>query len=117
MSELKDLGITISIDDFGTGYSSLNYLKRLPIDVLKIDRSFVDECSSVQEDGKICSTIINLADNLDLSTVAEGVENKEQLDFLIEYGCHVFQGYYFYKPLESAAVEQLLFKRPITTRW
>jgi Amt family ammonium transporter len=114
MSELKDLGIKISIDDFGTGYSSLNYLKRLPIDVLKIDRSFVDECSSVQEDGKICSTIINLAENLDLSTVAEGVENQQQLDFLVRSGCKVFQGYYFYKPLDASTVEGLLKRTSIT---
>jgi Amt family ammonium transporter len=98
MSLIKALKIKISIDDFGTGYSSLNYLKRLPIDVLKIDRSFIDECASTVEDGQICATIISLASNLDLSTVAEGVETQEQLDFLVAQGCSIFQGFYFYKP-------------------
>lgn len=108
MSELKKLHITISIDDFGTGYSSLNYLKRLPIDVLKIDRSFIDECNSTNEDGQICSTIINLANGLDLITVAEGVETVEQLIFLVNKGCKIFQGYYFYRPLLAEKVEALL---------
>ncbi|WP_438864412.1 ammonium transporter [Neptunicella sp.] len=108
MAELKALGIQISIDDFGTGYSSLNYLKRLPIDILKIDRSFVDECASIVEDGQICATIINLAKNLELAVVAEGVETPQQLQFLIEKGCTVFQGFYFYKPLSAQQIEQLL---------
>ena len=110
MSELKELGISISIDDFGTGYSSLNYLKRLPLDVLKIDKSFVDECNTIREDGKICSTIINLAQNLELTTIAEGVETSEQLTFLLEHGCNYFQGYYFYMPLLGDEVESLLAK-------
>lgn len=104
MTELKKLNVKISVDDFGTGYSSLNYLKRLPIDILKIDRSFVKECDSVVEDGKICSTIINLANNLDLMTVAEGVETDAQLNFLTSHGCDVFQGYLFYKPLSAKDV-------------
>lgn len=108
MSELKDLNIKISVDDFGTGYSSLNYLKRLPIDVLKIDRSFVNECASLVEDAQICSTIINLANNLGLSIVAEGVETKEQIDFLLGHGCSVFQGFYFYKPMQASDIEGLL---------
>lgn len=108
MTELKELGISISIDDFGTGYSSLNYLKRLPINILKIDKSFIDECHTIQEDGKICSTIISLAHNLDLVTIAEGVETAEQLDFLLKNGCQYFQGYYFYKPLRQSDVEALL---------
>jgi len=104
MSQLKELGISISIDDFGTGYSSLNYLKRLPINILKIDKSFVDECDQVHEDGNICSTIISLAHNLGLTTIAEGVETKQQLDFLLNQGCQYFQGYYFYKPLPEDQV-------------
>jgi Amt family ammonium transporter len=108
MSELKHLNIKISVDDFGTGYSSLNYLKRLPIDVLKIDRSFINECATLVEDAQICSTIINLANNLELSTVAEGVETKAQVDFLVAHGCSVFQGYYFYKPMPAAVVAGLL---------
>ena len=108
MSELKALNINLSIDDFGTGYSSLNYLKRLPIDILKIDRSFVDECTTSVEDGQIVSTIINLAQNLDIKTVAEGVESPEQFDYLLQKGCNIFQGYYFYKPLAANDVEKLL---------
>ncbi|PJC86249.1 diguanylate cyclase [Vibrio sp. HA2012] len=110
MSQVKELGIAISIDDFGTGYSSLNYLKRLPIDVLKIDKSFVDECHILREDGKICSTIISLAQNLELTTIAEGVETSEQLSFLLKNGCQYFQGYYFYMPLLEDEVETLLIK-------
>ena len=110
ITQLKELGIAISIDDFGTGYSSLNYLKRLPIDVLKIDKSFVDDCHTSQEDGKICSTIINLAHNLELTTVAEGVETGEQLIFLQNHNCNYFQGYYFYMPLLADEVESLLVK-------
>ncbi|WP_432453928.1 ammonium transporter [Agarivorans sp. QJM3NY_29] len=110
MSALKKLNIQISVDDFGTGYSSLNYLKRLPIDVLKIDRSFVDECASTVEDGQICSTIINLANNLDLSTVAEGVETESQLAFLHSHGCDVYQGFYFYHPMPGEELDNLLEK-------
>ena len=108
MSALKALNIKISIDDFGTGYSSLNYLKRLPIDVLKIDRSFVNECATTFEDGQICSTIINLAKNLELSTVAEGVETLPQVDFLLAHGCSVFQGFYFYRPMPASDIIKLL---------
>ncbi|MEM7016010.1 MAG: EAL domain-containing protein [Pseudomonadota bacterium] len=113
MAELKALNISVSIDDFGTGYSSLNYLKTLPIDVLKIDRSFVDECATSMEDGKIVSTIINLSNSLELKTVAEGVETIEQLNFLVAKGCKIFQGYYFYKPLQPKDVAPKL--KPSTT--
>lgn len=110
MAALKELQIKISVDDFGTGYSSLNYLKRLPLDVLKIDRSFVDECATTVEDGQICSTIINLANNLELTTVAEGVETQPQLEFLVRHGCGIFQGYYFHKPSSAEQIEGLLAK-------
>ena len=108
MLELKKLNIKISIDDFGTGYSSLSYLKRLPIDVLKIDRTFVNECATLIEDAQICTTIINLATNLQLSTVAEGVETKEQVDFLMAHGCQIFQGFYFYRPMPGIEITSLL---------
>ncbi|OZG74551.1 diguanylate cyclase [Hahella sp. CCB-MM4] len=108
MSDLKDLDIKISIDDFGTGYSSLNYLKRLPIDILKIDQSFVEECATKEEDSQICLTIINLAKNLDLITVAEGVETQEQWEVLMKHGCEVFQGYFFYRPESSQSIKRLL---------
>jgi Amt family ammonium transporter len=115
MSDLKSLGIQISVDDFGTGYSSLNYLKRLPIDVLKIDKSFVDECATSVEDGQICATIINLAKNLGLSTVAEGVETQVQLDFLVEHGCNAYQGYFFHKPNSAQVIEKLLQRQEVFT--
>ncbi|WP_286239376.1 ammonium transporter [Neptuniibacter halophilus] len=108
MEQLKQLHISISIDDFGTGYSSLNYLKRLPLDILKIDQSFVEECASKEEDGEICATIINLARSLNLETVAEGVETQAQLDTLLTLGCQIFQGYYFYKPLQADEIPPLL---------
>lgn len=111
MAELKSLDISISIDDFGTGYSSLNYLKRLPLDILKIDQSFVEECASKEEDGEICATIINLAKSLGLDTVAEGVETEAQLNTLLGLGCEVFQGYLFYKPLRSDEIGNLLTKK------
>lgn len=108
MSELKTLTIVLSIDDFGTGYSSLNYLKRLPIDILKIDRSFANECATLKEDGQIVSTIISLVHNLELKTIAEGVETLEQFNYLLSKGCEVFQGYYFYQPIGAAEVPLLL---------
>ncbi|MFW1676979.1 ammonium transporter [Pontibacter sp. JAM-7] len=108
MQQLKQLNINISIDDFGTGYSSLNYLKRLPLDILKIDQSFVEECATKEEDGEICATILNLAKSLNLETVAEGVETKAQLQTLLAMGCEIFQGYYFYKPLAAESVAELL---------
>ncbi|SIS97386.1 ammonium transporter [Neptunomonas antarctica] len=108
MAEIKSLNIKISVDDFGTGYSSLSYLKRLPVDILKIDQSFVQECDATEEDRQICATIINLAQNLDLSIVAEGVERQTQLDVLKSMHCEVFQGYYFYKPMPVEKVTALL---------
>jgi Amt family ammonium transporter len=108
LNALKELNIKISVDDFGTGYSSLNYLKRLPLDVLKIDRSFVEESTSSQEDSQICFTIIKLAESLHLKTVAEGVESEAQFRMLLEKDCHMFQGYYFSKPVSAGEIAVLL---------
>ncbi|WP_457743931.1 putative bifunctional diguanylate cyclase/phosphodiesterase [Sulfurimonas sp.] len=99
LREIKELGISISIDDFGTGYSSLSYLKELPIDSIKIDRSFIVDLSENKDSISIVRTIIALAKNLNLNIIAEGVETKEQLDFLKSEGCPYIQGYYFSKPL------------------
>lgn len=96
---LKDLGITISIDDFGTGYSSLNYLKKLPIDYLKIDQSFIRDILTNSDDATIVSAIISLAHNLHCKVIAEGVETTEQRDFLKENNCDEIQGYLYSKPL------------------
>lgn len=105
MEQLKALDISISIDDFGTGYSSLNYLKRLPIDTLKIDQSFVRDCDVKEEDRQICATIINLARNLNLDIVAEGVETDLQRQTLVELGCENFQGYLFHRPMSVQELE------------
>ena len=103
---LKDIGVTLAIDDFGTGYSSLNYLKSFPIDTLKIDKSFVDYIVTDEKDAAIAQTIVQLATNLSLITVAEGVETNEQKLLLKKMGCTEFQGYYFSKPLTVSNLEQ-----------
>lgn len=106
MDKLKKIGISFSIDDFGTGYSSLSYLKVLPIDEVKIDRSFVARLSDSQNDKKMISTIISIAKNFDLNIVAEGVETFEQLIFLSKIECDVFQGFYFEEALSKMAFEE-----------
>lgn len=108
LHELHALGISISVDDFGTGYSSLGYLKSLPIDVLKIDRSFLQEVSTNQNSAMIVKSIIALAKNLGLQTIAEGVETEAQIKFLLKNGCTNMQGYYFCKPQPADVFKQLL---------
>ena len=108
MRELKEMGLILSIDDFGTGYSSLSYLKRFPIDRLKIDRSFVCDIASNQDDAAITTAIIHLGHNLRLEVVAEGVETPEQWQFLRQHGCDHVQGYWISKPLDSAALTVFL---------
>lgn len=110
LSQLKNLGVSLSLDDFGTGYSSLAYLKRFPIDELKIDKSFVGELSENTIDKGIVSIIIDIAKTFQLSVIAEGVETKEQLEFLIAEECFLSQGYYFSRPLNTADMEELLHK-------
>ncbi len=101
METLRSHGIRISIDDFGTGYSSLAYLRQLPLDQLKIDRSFIRDITENDNDMVVVETIISMASHLGLRVIAEGVENQQQLDSLIEKGCKSFQGYYFSKPLNA----------------
>ncbi len=108
LHQLKELGIRLSLDDFGTGYSSLSYLRRFPIDVLKIDRSFVQDISGEGDDGALASAIIAMAHNLGMQVIGEGVETPEQLAYLHTHRCETFQGYYFSKPLPSEAATALL---------
>jgi diguanylate cyclase (GGDEF)-like protein/PAS domain S-box-containing protein len=114
MLELKKMNIRFSIDDFGTGYSSLSYLHRLPLDQLKIDRSFTQGLAKGSRFASIVSTIIILAENLGLSVIAEGVETATELNFLLENDCTTFQGYYFSRPLAPADFENRLKAHTLT---
>jgi diguanylate cyclase (GGDEF)-like protein len=113
LRELKVLGVRISMDDFGTGYSSLNYLKRFPIDTLKLDQTFIRDVNKDPSDAAIVSSVIAMAHNLNLKVVAEGVERKEQLDFLTRQGCDIVQGYYFSKPLPPESLELYLAEHKV----
>ena len=104
LHELKEMGIRLSIDDFGTGYSSLAYLKQFPLDVLKIDRQFIRNLTTSDKDAAITTSIIQLAHNLGLKVVAEGVENAEQVAMLKKLGCDIGQGYYFSRPMAAEYV-------------
>lgn len=108
INELHDLGVHLSIDDFGTGYSSMNYLRRLPFDALKIDRSFVKDVTHNRDDAAIASVIITLAHSMGLEVIAEGVETVGQLDFLSAQNCDVIQGFWYSPPISSAMIEELI---------
>ena len=111
LHELKLMGIKVAVDDFGTGYSSLNYLKRFPIDTLKIDKTFVADVCKDPHDTAIVRAIINLGHALDLTVIAEGVETKEQLQYLSALECDVVQGFLFSKALPATAFEELLIEQ------
>ena len=108
MNSLKAHGVSFSLDDFGTGYSSLAYLKRLPLDQLKIDQSFVRDILTDSNDASIAKMIIALAETMGLSVIAEGVELEAQKQFLAHIGCNAYQGYLFSRPLPIEAFENLL---------
>ena len=111
---LKALGVTLAMDDFGTGYSSLSYLKKFPIDVIKIDRSFIKDIPGNQDDMEITSAVIAMARNLRLKVVAEGVETPEQLAFLRQHRCDIGQGYLFDRPIPGNVLLASLGRYP---RW
>ncbi|MGB4498476.1 MAG: EAL domain-containing protein [Methylococcaceae bacterium] len=110
LENLRKQGIHLAIDDFGTGYSSLSYLKKFPVDILKIDKSFIDGIPYDQSDNEIATTIISMGHILGFKVLAEGVENREQLDFLHAKGCDIYQGYLKSKPLPADKFEQLLLQ-------
>ena len=109
---LKAMGVTIAIDDFGSGFSSLNYIKRLPVDVLKIDREFVKDIETDPNDRAIITGIVALAQSLNLVTVAEGVETEPQRQLLKELDCDIFQGYLLSKPVPVADFERTFLAHP-----
>ena len=113
LTEIRGLGIKIALDDFGTGYSSLSYLKQLPINTLKIDKSFIDNIVTNEREKAIVDGIIQLAQKIDLGVIAEGVETKEQIKLLQSMGCNQIQGYYFSKPLPTDEIEEKFLK----TNW
>ncbi len=111
-TQIRQLGLTLCLDDFGTGYSTLSYLYTFPLDILKIDRSFVHRVIEHEESAKVVRTVIGLAKNLGLRVVAEGVETKEQFEFLRNTECDYVQGFYFSKPLDIADILTLMLKNP-----
>ena len=117
LNQLKKMGLRLAIDDFGTGFSSLSYLKQFPIDTLKIDRSFVMSLPRDENDGAIVKAIINLAQSMDIKTIAEGVETEEQLRFLQELKCTEVQGYLFSRPLPANEIDQMLRDKGTVKQW
>jgi EAL domain-containing protein (putative c-di-GMP-specific phosphodiesterase class I) len=108
LEKLSAMGVLVSVDDFGTGYSSMSYLRRFPIDKLKIDRSFISEVMTRPDDASIVRAIVSLAHSLRLKVVAEGVESPEQLEFLRSVGCDQYQGYHFSRALPASQFETLV---------
>ena len=114
LRRLKEMGVTIALDDFGTGYSSLGYLQKFPIDILKIDRSFVSGAASESGGAQLIRTIIELGRAYDLDVVAVGIENEAQRSWLLDLGCHRGQGYRFGRPTDAAGVDAQLAARGVS---
>jgi EAL domain-containing protein (putative c-di-GMP-specific phosphodiesterase class I) len=109
LQEIRALGARLAIDDFGTGYSSLAYLRRFPVDIIKIDKSFVDDVGDQPTAAALTLGIIQLGQALNLATIAEGIEHASQLSELTDGNCEMGQGYYFAEPLNETAMSDLLF--------
>jgi EAL domain-containing protein (putative c-di-GMP-specific phosphodiesterase class I) len=114
LKSLKAMGVRLALDDFGTGYSSLSYLHRFPIDIVKVDRAFVDVLVGDDAEPAVATAVVAMAEALGLTTAAEGIETPEQLEAVRHLGCHLGQGFLFSRPLEPDAFEALLRRRP---RW
>jgi diguanylate cyclase (GGDEF)-like protein len=110
LSALRALGIRVSIDDFGTGYSSLGYLRRLPVDIVKIDKTFIAEIATAADDRSLTLAIVRLLDSIDVVTIAEGIERKEQFEYIAAMGCDMGQGYFFGRPMPGSQLESKLRK-------
>jgi EAL domain-containing protein (putative c-di-GMP-specific phosphodiesterase class I) len=113
LKQIREMGLRVSMDDFGTGYSSLSYLKNIPLSGLKIDRSFINDINKNETADKLIASIISIAHGLGLDVVAEGVEEKYQVDHLTALGCEYLQGYYFSRPVPQSEVEDMLQKQPM----
>jgi EAL domain-containing protein (putative c-di-GMP-specific phosphodiesterase class I) len=113
LNGLKKIGVRLAIDDFGTGYSCLSYLRQFPVDVLKIDRSFVSDLDTSDDDQAICGVILSIAQRLSLDSVAEGIRSEQQLAFLVKHGCQFGQGHYFSMPVDGHELTKLLVERGV----
>lgn len=111
LTELKELGVKLAVDDCGTGYSSLNYIRRFPVDILKVDKSLVDGVNEGGEESALTAAIIELAAILKLRPVAEGIERADQLERLLDLHCDLGQGFYFARPLPMGGIDDLLAAR------
>jgi diguanylate cyclase (GGDEF)-like protein/PAS domain S-box-containing protein len=117
LRELKELGVKLAVDDFGTGYSSLNYIQQFPVDILKVDKSFIDAFNTDERKSALTATIIKLAEDLELRPVAEGIERADQLEQLLRLRCDLGQGYYFARPMPPEGIDDLLeTRRALATR-
>jgi EAL domain-containing protein (putative c-di-GMP-specific phosphodiesterase class I) len=108
LSALRELGVLVAVDDFGTGYSSLNYIRRLPVNQLKIDKSFIDDVDDDDQQGKLTAAIVDIARGLDLQCVAEGIERSGQHEQLKQLGCEFGQGFLMARPMDADALLELL---------
>jgi EAL domain-containing protein (putative c-di-GMP-specific phosphodiesterase class I) len=117
LTQLRELGVRVAVDDFGTGYSSLGYLSSLPIDILKIDKSFIDRVAAGSEDSAIAKAVIKLGNSLSLTVVAEGIEAADQATALRAMQCQRGQGFYFSEPLDPTGVDDLLLKVATNDPW